>query len=525
MTHPAPVATALGGPVAMPPGGAMLCVTAAERNAAALASRLRAHADAALQEVRLDALDRIDDSLLELVGRRDRVVTCRSRDARGAFGGTERERFELLSRVLRRGPGYLDVELSSDPELRRELFARRGKTRIVLSHHEWTAGRAGLRGESLAALARQLACQPADVVKIAVTVDDAAELGSLRDALPHETRPVVRVAMGPAGLLSRALPARFGSAWTYVAADGSAGTAPGQLGFSQARAWRVDERAVLTPIGLVGGEQVLRSPGPTAYNALLAARGAPFIYLPVPTERPVETLALLEALGFAGVSVTMPAKEALLERVHALMASAARAGAINTVRLCHGRRVGLNTDVAAVRLLLSDLGGARALVLGAGGAARAAVVALLEQGCSVAVSSRSAERARSLGAALPVASVPWEERDRTPFDVLVQATPCGADGVADPMPPGVEWAGRTVLDMVLVPRASPLLVRVARGGGRAIAGIEMWLRQGALQLSALTGLRVEAEELRTHLPEPWAGAAAPCAERAIVGATSRGAQP
>ena len=488
---------------------AVLCVTGGEDCAHALAARLEQHRHFALQEVRLDRLAHVDAEVLSLGAGPDRVVTCRPRSERGGFGGTERERFELLCAALEHSPGYLDVELSSDPELRRSLYARRGTTRLVLSHHEW-AGEAGAirqpEGQRLTRVGRALSCEPADLLKVAVELGDAAELGALRRLLPDETRPVIRVGMGAGGLLSRALPDRFHSAWTYLLADGAPATAPGQLTVSQALEWRIGSAANLSPLGLVGGPHVARSPGPTVYNRLFAERGAPFIYLPVVTGRPVATLAVLEELGFGGVSVTMPAKQALCAELDALVPPADRVAAVNTVQLRGGARIGLNTDVAAVSALLAPHRGGRALVLGTGGAARAATVALQQLGCAIEVTGRTAERSRALGEELGAAVVPWAERGRTAFDLLVQATACGADGAGDPMPPEVVWTGRTVLDMVLSAQPTPLLERATRGGARGIAGIEMWLLQGARQISLLTGLGVEPEELRRHLPSAMASA-------------------
>ena len=504
MSRPAAPATAaaIGAPeVGLP--AALLCVTGGELQARALAARLQQHRHFALQEVRLDSLERVDDEVLELVRGHDRVVTCRPRSERGGFGGSEQQRFELLSRALARAPGYLDLELASDAELRRSLYARRGPTRLVLSHHEWAAGPDGAVGPGgvrLAEIARALSSEPADVLKVAVEAGDAAELRPLRRALGHETRPVVRVGMGVSGLASRLLPDRFHSAWAYVAADGAPATAPGQLTVSQALEWRLDRSRGLSPLGLVGGPQVASSPGPTVYNRLFAERGAPFIYLPVVTALPVETLAVLEELGFDGVSVTMPAKRALCAVLDALVPPADRVGAVNTVLLRGGARIGLNTDVDAVRTLLGPHRGGSALVLGTGGAARAAIVALQGLGCAVGVSGRSAAQCGVLGEELGAEAVPWAERGRSAFDLLVQATACGADGSGDPMPAEVDWTGRTVLDMVLSAQATPLLARAARGGARVIGGIEMWLLQGARQMALLTGLAVEPEDLRRHLP-------------------------
>ncbi|MCC6526558.1 MAG: type I 3-dehydroquinate dehydratase, partial [Polyangiaceae bacterium] len=307
----------------------MICVTGAEPSTRLLAERLGAHARFPLQEARLDRLEALDDDAFALLaGRPGLVVTCRRREEGGGFRGSEHERAAVLRRALAGAPAYLDVELAADEELRRELFRARGATRLLTSSHRFEP--AG--PELLRELARALDAAPTDVTKLAVAVEDAAELEPLR-ALASERgagRPAIRIGMGPAGIASRALYGRFGSPFTYVAAAGSQPVAPGQLDVATAETWRVARAAELGPLALLGGTAVLRSPGPRIYNRVFAARGLGFVYLPVVTARPLAALALLERLGFAGASVTMPAKEALVPHLSLLDPDARAAGAVNT---------------------------------------------------------------------------------------------------------------------------------------------------------------------------------------------------
>ncbi len=467
-----------------------LCVTGGERSVREVAARLAAHPQH-LQEVRLDLLESLGDDAFALLRAQNVVATCRPKSEGGGFQGSEDERAQVLRRALAQRPGWLDVEQSASRTLRDELYAasRGGPTRLLLSFHCFQGAGAGLdRAESLAR-------EPADALKVAVSIDDAAELTGVRALLAREERPVVRLGMGDAGLLSRALYRQFGSPWTYVVADGVAPTAPGQLTVSRAAAYRLLEEG-LRPMGVLGGPQVLHSNGQRAYNTLFARRALPFHYLPVVTSRPA-TLDLLEALGFAGVSVTMPLKEQLVPLVHELEPEARTIGAVNTVRFDQGRRWGGNTDVVALRALLPRGDGA-ALILGAGGAARAAIVALHELGWRVFIANRTPERSQRLEA-LGARAVQWEARGQTPFQVLVNATPCGADGTSDPLPSGVSLEGKTVLDMVVGSAPTPLMTRTLSDGGRAIPGSEMWVHQGAAQMRALAGLEISVADLRELL--------------------------
>jgi len=197
----------------------------------------------------------------------------------------------------------------------------------------------------------------------------------------------------------------------------------------------------------------------------------------------------------------MPAKELLTPLMDELHSSARTLRAINTIVLRDGRRVGLNTDAEAVRELCGEAAGQVALVLGTGGAARAAVAALHELGCTVLVSGRDATRAGRLAAELGATAAPWGERATLPFALLVNATPCGDDGRSNPIPAVASWAGRTVLDMVIAPASAPtpLVARVAAAGGRAVPGLRMWALQGARQIEALTGHRISVAEIEELL--------------------------
>jgi 3-dehydroquinate dehydratase/shikimate dehydrogenase len=473
----------------------LICVTGGETTLEALARRLHQHPPEVLQEVRLDLLRRVDGSLFQMLsGRPNTLLTCRGQAEGGGFSGPESQRRELLLRGLAAGISYLDLELSAPQELRQELFAQRGMTRMVLSLHIWQPG--GL--QRAAALARQ----PADLLKVAAAVEDAADLAALRGVLADEPRPVLRVGMGPAGLLSRALYQRFGSPWTYVVSEGAEPVAPGQLTLDRARAWRVED-ASLTPLALVGGELVLSSPGPQTYNRLFVRLGLPFIYLPVVTGRPLQALELLRSLGCAGCSVTMPAKEALARDLGPARLDPdldPRLGAVNTVLLRpDGGALGYNTDLPAVATLLRPQAGRPALVLGAGGAARAAALALQGLGSPVSVTARNARQAGALAGQLQVRAVPWERRGEEPFEVLVNATPCGAGGRGDPLPEEQDLRGRVVLDAVICAGPTPLLRRAREAGAVTIDGMQWWVEQGARQLSLLTGRPLSAAQVRQAL--------------------------
>ncbi|MEM7203653.1 MAG: type I 3-dehydroquinate dehydratase [Planctomycetota bacterium] len=475
----------------------MLCVTGAEPTVGALAARLASARDGDLHEVRLDALTVWDESVLAVLAARPRalVVTCRPTRQGGAFAGAERERLELLRRAASAGVAYVDVEADVAPAARAALrtAAQQAGGQLLVSWHDFI----GMPAD-LAARARAMAAG-GDLIKLAVTVQDAAELTSLRTLATELDRPSLLIGMGVAGQLSRCRYPAFGAPWTYVGAGGA--TAPGQLSFADAELLGLPASAAAPWLCLLGGAQSAHSPGVPVYNRCFRARGLPWSYLLAVTERPADSLALLADLGVLGVSVTMPHKGAALAGAEP-DALASALGACNTLRFDGEARRATNTDVAGVEQplarALAAVAGATtvpraALVLGAGGAAVAAVHACRALGLDVAVAARRQDEARRcLGDAGAV--VAWEDRAAAAADVLINATSLG--GVDSPWPVDVPLAKAIVFDLALAGVPSTLLARAAAEGARTIEPLAMWFAQGAAQMAWLTGAPIVEAELR-----------------------------
>ncbi len=463
----------------------MLCLTGLEPTLAGLVRR-RAAAPDALHELRLDALEQLDDEVFAFIARHPHcVVTCRHQDEGGRFAGDRAEQAAILRRAQDAGAAWIDAELSLPLSLRAALFARRGPGRLLASTHLYAPTTA--LAPPLAALGEA----PADGLKLAVAVDDLADLAPLLDLPAPDARPLLRIGMGAAGLLTRVLPQAFGSPWTYVAGEAAQASAAGQLDLACLARWRLPTTERPALYGLLGGPQVMRSPGPEVYNRLFAARGRAARYLPLVSQRPAAALPLLQRLGFVGLSVTMPAKEAAAALCVHQSDRARAAGAANTLALRPDGWWGENTDVVALAELLEGCSGP-VLVLGAGGVARAALSLLGPRG---RVTARRAGEAQRLAAEFGAGFVPWEARGEEPCAVLIQATPVGSQGEDDPWPAGAPLAGRCVVDAVMRPGGTPLLRRARAAGATAQGGYALWLRQGRAQVRALAGLEVPLEEL------------------------------
>ena len=232
---------------------------------------------------------------------------------------------------------------------------------------------------------------------------------------------------------------------------------------------------------------------PAMHNAAFRALGLDAVYLAFdvpPAELPA-AVAGLRALRARQVAVSIPHKQTVMAHLDAVDDTARRIGAVNTLTLRDGRLVGSNTDwIGAVRALEreTDLAGRRAVVLGAGGTARAVVFGLRERGARVVVLNRTPERAAALARALGAESAGGlAELAATEHDVLVNTTSVGLRGDASPVAPEALRAGSVVLDAVYDPERTRLLRDAEARGARIVPGKWMLVHQAAAQLELWTG--------------------------------------
>jgi shikimate dehydrogenase len=212
-----------------------------------------------------------------------------------------------------------------------------------------------------------------------------------------------------------------------------------------------------------------------------------------PPEKLSAFMTALRTLPIHGASVTIPHKEAVMNFVDGLTQNARDIGAVNTLFWENGKLHGDNTDVTGFMAPLREKGIApgKALVLGAGGAARAAVCGLHRDGWEVLVSSRTENRAERLATAFHARHVPWSARHDTRPDLLINTTPLGMSGPFQGLSP---WKGNLdgvslVYDLIYNPRQTPLLAQAAREGIDVQPGLPMFVHQGLAQFERWTGNR------------------------------------
>ncbi len=265
----------------------------------------------------------------------------------------------------------------------------------------------------------------------------------------------------------------------------------------------------------VMGWPVAHSRSPVMHRYWLAHHGieGDYVKLPVRPENLARALRALPALGLAGCNLTIPLKEQALALVDRLDPLARRIGAVNTIAVAaDGSLEGANTDAfgfienlrAEAPQWRANVGAA--LVLGAGGGARAVVAALLDEGVpEVRLANRNLERADALAVSFgdKIRVVPWDHRARAlaKLALLVNATSLGMAGsVPLDLPLGALPAEAVVADLVYVPLITPLLAAARERGNAIVDGLGMLMHQGRPGFAAWFGVKPEVTpELRKRM--------------------------
>ncbi len=269
----------------------------------------------------------------------------------------------------------------------------------------------------------------------------------------------------------------------------------------------IDGKTILH--GIIGNP-VQHSLSPVMHNAAFAALGMNGVYVPMPVENVSTAVSGLVALGFCGVSVTVPHKETVMNCLDEIDPVARRIGAVNTLLFRKhpdsGKVVsrGFNTDWLGSNLALAaemKLPGSRVLVLGAGGAAKAVGFGLVEAGAEVIITNRSVERGRELADWLGCSFCSSDQLGSIRADVLVNTTSVGMEPNVEAVPidPQLLTNFQVVMDIVYAPLQTRLLKRAAEVGCRTVDGLAMLLYQGAVQFKIWTGRQPPKDVMRQAL--------------------------
>lgn len=457
-------------------------------------------------ELRLDTLNKPQAALAKLksfamTNRHVTIIaTCRRTEGGGNFVGELFEQAEILEGAARAGCQLIDVEIESAETMRPADWKRlrASGAALILSYHDFSHTRSLQK-----AFERMQRFEP-EFYKIVPTARSLSDNITVFDLLQQngDSTNMVAMAMGQPGIVSRVLGVRYGSAFTFASMGTGEETASGQMTYDTLRSlYRFDDIDAATRIYGVAGNPIVHSLSPLMLNAAFRRERINAVFLPLETSKITDLLTLLERLPLSGLAVTMPLKQEILPSLARMDDLSTRIGACNTiVRGPDGRLFGFNTDVSAVIGPLErrlSLRGARVLVLGAGGAARAAVFGLKEKGAEVFILNRTPESAKELASHARAKVFKREQLAKTDFDVVLNATPAGMHGskVQSLLEPD-ELRARLVFDMVYNPIDTPLIRMAHEKGIAVIPGYEMFVHQGARQFEIWTGKPAPEADMR-----------------------------
>jgi 3-dehydroquinate dehydratase/shikimate dehydrogenase len=414
------------------------------------------------------------------------IATLRRKQAGGEFTGTVADQLEIILAAISAGCQWCDFEIESakkNPDAVRQLQVRGAQ--VLISFHDFQR-----TPSDLTSILRQMHRLRADAFKLATHCDTLADSLRLLD-LAHGRNDLVAVPMGEIGFPARVLALSRGSALCYASSGET--TAPGQLTVAEMREiYRADKINARTRILGIIGDPVRHSLSPLMHNSGYASRRINAVFLPFQVDDLRDFMRSTAQFHIAGLSVTKPHKQTILSYLSRTDSLATRIGAINTVVRRGHRLLGYNTDyIGVLRALQSRmvLRGSRILILGAGGAARAAAFALVHAGASVVIATRRAAQANELAQAAGCHTILRAAIKHEKFHAIINATPVGMAAHGGSPLRADELNCRVVMDVVYRPMRTELLRIAARRGLKTISGVEMFIAQGAAQWELWFGNR------------------------------------
>lgn len=457
---------------------------------------------ASILELRLDALNIYDKTQIEEAiafptkVNKPVILTFRRKEDGGYLDITERKRLAVLTQVIQGQFSYIDIETNVRKPSLEENAKKRG-IKIIRSMHFKESFPDNL------SIKASIIASKGDIPKIAVTINsikDLTKLFKLGNQMSHIKQKIL-VGMGKYGLPSRILYKKLGSYMTFCAVEdkNNVGLQSPKL---MAELYKAQEVNSDTKIFGVIGNPVEHSLSPIIHNWGFHKLGYNAIYVPFNVDDVRSFFTYAETIGIQGFSVTVPHKIAVIPYLAHIPREVKQLGACNTVIREYSYWKGYNTDYYGFLSLIStnlSNGYIRsALVIGAGGVARAVVWSLRNKGISVTILNRTIDKARKLALETGSSynSVENAKDYSNTAQLVVQASSAGMDEPNVDAAPSLKFYGKEIVcDMVYRPHETAFLKRAKNAGCNIIYGKDMLLSQGKVQFKLFTGCDYPTEEL------------------------------
>ncbi|MCU0852106.1 MAG: shikimate dehydrogenase [Thermoplasmata archaeon] len=450
-------------------------------------------------------LDHIRDVVPETVAKLRReilgpaIATLRSKREGGESLHGPEERAQILMAALGASFEYVDFELENDRKLLKKLSKEDWESEAIVSTHI-------LEPVSRAKVEKAIKETSAlgDIAKVAMQCDsatDALMLCEIGLGLAGRKKRYVLLGMGGQGQVTRAVADTMGSYMAFSCLEGKE-AAPGQLDTIAQCNLLSGPRFVF---GLIG-HPVSHSVSKPMQEAALAALGVAGIYLPLDFEPGTldrKALRTMQKAGFSGVNVTIPYKGKAFELCDEKLQNAEATNAVNTITFKKVRFVGENTDVKGFSSSIDGkiyiLRDSKALLIGAGGVARAIAYVLGERGAKITITDIDMRAANKLARSChgrPVTLKKLLESGET-FDIVVNCSPVGMKGhPGNPIKSSLLGYRSTYFDVIYNPPVTEAMALARESGSRVIGGLEMLVQQGAESFRLWTGIEPNVYAMR-----------------------------
>lgn len=496
-----------------------ICISVCAETAAELIEQIKRAEDLAdVIEIRFDCLDKNEFNLPDLKNsqkvldkilnkqniEKDFILTFRPKDQGGKRELTEEERNIFWNGGYDRDWADLEEDVLEDSYS--WLWEKR-----ICSYHDFNGVPENLEEIYERIKSKYLV----DIIKIAVQADDITDsisIWKLLERAKSENKQIIPIAMGESGKWTRILGLAHGAFMTYAALDAGQETAPGQVSARDLiEIYRAKELDETTEVYGILGSNTSVSMSPYIHNTAFKFHDLNSVFMPLQVHdldefmrRMVKAETREIKLNFKGFSVTLPHKQSIIKHLDFVDETAKKIGAVNTVKIARGKLYGYNTDAQGfIEPLLNsygDLKNAKVAILGAGGAARACIYALKQNGADVTIFARDSAKAKSLAEDFGVSFADFKSQitNFKDFNILVNATPLGMKGKAEGQTPvsAEQLKGlHLVYDLVYIPFQTPLMTEADLAEVPKIGGLAMLIAQAMQQQKIWTNLDAPMKEM------------------------------
>ncbi|KAF3454389.1 hypothetical protein FNV43_RR04836 [Rhamnella rubrinervis] len=438
------------------------------------------------------------------------IIVYRPKWDGGLYEGDEHVRLETLNLAKELGADYVDYELKVASNLAaQQKINRHGGSKIIVSCH--LNGEDASKEDLCRLVARMEATSP-DILRLVIEATDITEMGRIFHLLSCSQVPLIAYSLGERGLISQILSPKYGGFILYGTMDGH--SVPGLPTLDSLReAYKVDCINRETKVFGLISKPVSHSKGPILHNPAFRHVNFNGIYAPMFVDDLKRFFSVYCGPDFAGFSVGIPYKEAVVDFCDEVHPLAQSIGAVNTIirRPSDGKLIGYNTDCEASITAIEDalkekqwtigeasfrspLKGKLFVLVGAGGAGRALAFGAKSRGARIVVFDIDYDRAKSLACDLKSEVRRFEELVNFHPErgaILANATPLGMHPNTGriPVPEATLGDYKLVFDSVYTPRKTRLLKEAEAAGAITVSGVEMFLRQAIGQFNLFTGGR------------------------------------